>query len=84
MRLQRQMQVAIVLDHLLAEPHRRQRGIGLDLRHLDARKQRQIVLVAAALQRAHRPQRLATVEPEGAEGVGLREAFQGGGSQPRA
>ena len=46
MRLQRQMQMPIVLDHLLAEPHRRQRGIGLDLRHLDAREQRQIVLVA--------------------------------------
>ena len=55
MRLQRQMQVAIVLDHLLARQHRRQRDVRLELRHGDAREQRQVVLVARALQRAHRP-----------------------------
>ena len=33
MRLQRQMQMAIVLDHLLARRHRRQTRVGLELRH---------------------------------------------------
>ena len=84
MRLQRQVQVAIVLDHVLAEPHRRQRDVGLEFRALHAREQRQVVLVAGAAQRAHRPQRLAAVEAERAEGIGLREPLQHGGRKPGA
>ena len=55
MRLERQMQMPIILDHLLAGRHRRQMRVGLDLVHGRARKQRQIVLVAGAAQGADRP-----------------------------
>ena len=55
MRLQRQMQMPIILDHLLARGHFRQIDVRFELRHFDPRKQRQIVLVAGALQRPHRP-----------------------------
>ena len=59
MRLQRQMQMAIILDHLLARQHRRQMRVGLHLRHRSAREQRQIVLVAGPLKRLHGPERIA-------------------------
>ena len=83
MRLQRQMQAPIVLDHMLARQHRRQSRVGLQLRHGDAREQRQVVLVAGALQSPHRPQRLAAVEAERTEGVGFGELFERGGIEPR-
>ena len=55
MRLERQMQGAIVLDDVLARPHRRQRDVRFELVHAHASEQRQVVLVAAALQRTHGP-----------------------------
>ena len=48
------------------------------------REQRQVVLVAGALQRAHRPQRVAPRESERAERVGIREPLQHRGRQARA
>ena len=78
------MQVAIVLDHLLAGRHRRQIDVRFELRHRDAAEQRQIVLVAGALQGAHRPQGIAACETKRAERIRIGEAFQGGGRQPCA
>src|SRR5499427_5274896 len=70
------MQVAIVLDHLLADTHRRQRDIWLKRRHSGTRKQRQIVFVAGATQRTHRPQRLPAIEAERTKGISRRQPFQ--------
>ena len=70
------MQVAVVLDHLLAGSIGGRCDVGLERRHGDVREQRQVVLVAGAAQRPHRPQRIAAVEAERAERVGCREPFQ--------
>ncbi len=77
MRFQRQRQAAVVLDHMGAERHRRQLGVGLAVAFGAAqREQRQIVLVADAAEAAHRPQSLAAVEAERTEGVGVGEPLQ--------
>ena len=77
MGLQRQRQTAVILDHMGAERHRRQLGVGLAVALRAAlREQRQIVLIADAVEAAHRPQRLAPVEAERAERVGVGEALQ--------
>ena len=55
MRFEREMQMPVILHHLLAGRHRRQMRVGLDLVHRRARKQRKIVLVAGAPQGADRP-----------------------------
>ena len=76
MRLERQMEVPIVLDHLLAEQHPRQVDVGLERRRGEMGEQRQVVLVAGATQRPHRPQSLPPVEAERAKRVGCGEPFQ--------
>ena len=59
MGLQRQRQAPVILDHMRAERHRRQSGVGLRLaRGRRGGEQRQIVLVADPVEAAHRPQRL--------------------------
>ena len=78
------MQVAIVLNHLLSRRHRRKIDIRLHLRHRNAPEQRQIVLVARALQRAHRPEGIAARKTERAERVRIGEAFEYRRRQPRA
>jgi hypothetical protein len=84
MRLERQMQMPIILDHLLAGRHRRQMRVGFELVHARAGKERKIVLVAGAPQCADRPRRLAPVEAERAERVRRGEALQHGRLQARA
>ena len=49
MRVQRQLQMPVILDDLFARRHRRQCDVGLHLGHRYAREQRQVVLVAGAL-----------------------------------
>ena len=82
MGLQRQRQVPVVLDHMRAERHRRQSRVGLRLGAGRLGEQRQIVLVADPVEAARRPQRLAPVEAERAEGVGVGELFEHGGRRP--
>ena len=82
MRLQRQVQMAIVLDHLLARRHRRQMHVGLHLRHRRAREQRQIVLVAGAAQSFHRPQCVTAAQAQRIEGVGMGEFCNALGGRP--
>ena len=68
----------VVLHHVLAERHRRQRGLRLALDEGQRAQQRQVVLVAGAVQPAHDPQRLAPVEAERTERIRLGELFQHG------
>ncbi len=75
-RLERQMQMTVVLDHVLADEHGRQGDIGFERRRGRAGKQRQIILVAGAAQRPHCPQCLPTVEAEGAECIRGRQPFE--------
>ena len=74
-RLQRKAEIAVVVDHVLADRHRRQCEIRLaadvgEFRHVE---QRQAVVGLAAAKLARRPERVAPVEAEGAEGVGIGE-----------
>ena len=73
MRLQRQAERAVVVDDMLAERHGRQLRLRLVVAQADRRlvEQRQSLGGTLAVQRAHRPKRLAAVEAERAEGVGL-------------
>ncbi len=77
MGLERQRQATIVLDDMGAERHRRQPGVGLGVALGPAqREQRQVVLVADPVEAPHRPQRLAAIEAERTEGVGVGEPLQ--------
>ena len=76
MALQRQPDGLIIGDHLLRQRHQRQRSDIL-VRLLARRRnleQRQRHVIRQA---AHRPQRGATVKPDGAERVGIRQQDQG-------
>ena len=88
-RLQRQRQRAVVVHHVLAELHLRQRHlllahqIGAGAR---GGEERQALGGGAGVERAHLPERGAAVEPERAERVGFGEPLEAGardaGAQP--
>ena len=86
MRLQRQAEIAVVVDDMLPDRHRRQRNVGLapyvgmggDV------EQRQPVVGPAAAEVAGGPQRVAPVEAEGAEGVGIGEPLDRRPAEARA
>ena len=69
-----------------AQRHRRQFRVrlALALRPRCGGEQRQILLIADPVQRLDRPQRLAPVEPERAERVGVGEPLQSGERNPAA
>ena len=69
---QRELDGAIILDHLAALGHRRQRDLGLDPARLGGGEQRQ----EGAAEAADPPQRLPPVEAEAMEGVGIGELLQ--------
>ena len=85
--LEAERQVPVVLDDVLAERHRRQPCLRLALGEGERAQQRQIVLVAGAVEAAHDPQGLAPVEAERAERIRLGQLLQHGrrdlGAQPQ-
>ena len=83
MRVQREAERAVVLDHLLALRHGRQRHRRLPplaalIRGLEERQRRRLG------QRAGLPQRLTPIESHRAEGVRPRQGLDGGGRDPGA
>ncbi len=85
MRLQRQVQMAIVLDHLLARQHRRQMRRPAPAPACDTRANSgRLSLSPAFCKRLHRPQRVAAAEAERIEGIGVGELFQRLGRQAGA
>ena len=85
MRLQRQMQMPVILDHLLARQHRRQtrrRARARPWRRARTAADRPCRRRGCSALTAHSASR--RLKPERAEGVGLRELFQRGRFQPCA
>ncbi|MPL91562.1 hypothetical protein SDC9_37637 [bioreactor metagenome] len=84
---QRQAQRDVILDHLLAQMHRRQldRGLGpaLAIERVGKERQRR-----RRPDRPHRPERIAPRQPHAGEGVGLGQTLErggaGAGAQPQA
>ena len=73
MRLQRQVQIAVVVDHMLADRHGRQGKIRLagDIAMGGGIEERQAVARLPAAEAARRPQRIAPVETQRAEGIAI-------------
>ena len=86
MRLQRQRQEAIIVDHLLADRHRRQRRVGLGLQVAGRRllEQRQPLRRALGVERPAGPQRVAAAVAQRGEGVGIGQPLDGRAFQPGA
>ena len=88
MRLQRQAERAVIVDDMLAERHDRQAGFRLLSRDgsFGPVEQRQPLGSTCAVQRAHSPERGATVETQRTEGVSFGETLDLGdieaGTQP--
>ena len=85
-RLQRQAEIAVVVDDMLADRHRRQGEIRLaaDVGEFGGVEQRQAVVGLAAAELARRPERVAPVEAEGAEGIGIGEPLDRGAASGRS
>ena len=81
MRLQRQMQMTIILDHLLARQHRGQMRIGLELPAYSRARTAGDRPGRRPPQRVNAHNASRRLEAERAEGVGLREALQRLGRQ---
>ncbi len=84
MRLQRQGQRAVIFHHMFAERHRRQMRVGFEFVQLRMAPEREIVLVAGAVEAAHGPQRLAPIKADGAKRVRRRQQFKHRRRQARA
>ena len=84
MRAQRQLEETVIVDDFLARRHGGERDVGLARGRCAGAEQRQVLVIAAAAKRLHRPQRVAARETERAEGIGIGQPLDDARRKPGA